>query len=161
MLLNKDDLIIPEHAIRIHQLVTSYKPRQEPGVVLLGFACDEGVRRNHGRVGAALAPDIIRSQMANFAVHHNFHLYDAGNIACEGEDLEGAQQTLGHQVQDILKDQHFPIILGGGHEVAYGSFLGLFNAYKAHKPRIGVINFDAHFDLREGPSASSGTPFWQ
>jgi formiminoglutamase len=149
----------PEH-LRIHQLVTPFKREQKPGIVMLGFACDEGVRRNQGRTGAAMAPDIIRRQMANFAVHHDFHLYDAGNIACEGEDLESAQHVLANTVQDILEQGHFPITLGGGHEVALGSFLGLFNAYKAKAPRIGIINFDAHFDLRDGV-ASSGSPFLQ
>lgn len=49
--------------------------------------------------------------------------------------------------------------------MAYGSWLGLAqhladNGEKA--PRIGIINFDAHFDLRD-PShvRSSGTPFTQ
>ncbi len=45
--------------------------------------------------------------------------------------------------------------------MALGSFSGLFNAYKAKAPRIGIINFDAHFDLREDSIGSSGTPFLQ
>ena len=51
--------------------------------------------------------------------------------------------------------------LGGGHEIAWGSYQGLFNA-KSKSARIGVINFDAHFDLRKpSPNTSSGTPFRQ
>ncbi|TNI77760.1 formimidoylglutamase, partial [Aeromonas sobria] len=53
-----------ELALRWHDKVQPWAAgAQEPagaqdtaGVVLLGFACDEGVRRNKGRVGAAGAP---------------------------------------------------------------------------------------------------------
>jgi formiminoglutamase len=53
------------------------------------------------------------------------------------------------------------VVLGGGHETAYGSYLGLRRAFPAE--RIGIINFDAHFDLRNlgEAGASSGTPFNQ
>ena len=41
----------------------------EPGTVLLGFASDEGVRRNQGRVGAAEGPQKLREMLASMAVH--------------------------------------------------------------------------------------------
>ena len=44
-----------ELALRWHNKVQPWQADSEPGVVLLGFACDEGVRRNKGRVGAAAA----------------------------------------------------------------------------------------------------------
>ena len=70
-------------------------------------------------------------------------------------------------------NQRLVIGLGGGHEIAWGSYLGLFNAHtnnteqatvagKRSGKRIGIINFDAHFDLRKpAPNTSSGTPFRQ
>jgi formiminoglutamase len=53
-------------------------------------------------------------------------------------------------------------VLGGGHEVAFGSFLGLATHAAAGQraPVLGVVNLDAHLDLRAG-RASSGTPFRQ
>jgi formiminoglutamase len=52
-------------------------------------------------------------------------------------------------------------VLGGGHEVAFGSWSGL-NRHLGGKGRVGIINFDAHFDLRmKLEQASSGTPFFQ
>mgnify|MGYP003495306083 CR=1 FL=1 len=45
-----------ELALRWHNKVQPWQADSEPGVVLLGFACDEGVRRNKGRVGTAAAP---------------------------------------------------------------------------------------------------------
>ncbi|MEF1211390.1 formimidoylglutamase, partial [Vibrio alginolyticus] len=56
-------------------------------------------------------------------------------------------------------------------EIAWASFSGLAGYFKEHypekKPKIGIINFDAHFDLRAFESnladirPSSGTPFNQ
>jgi formiminoglutamase (EC 3.5.3.8) len=39
------------------------------GIALLGFVCDEGVRRNQGRTGAAEGPQAIRQALANMASH--------------------------------------------------------------------------------------------
>ena len=36
------------------------------GYALIGYACDEGVRRNQGRVGAIDGPEAIRKQLANW-----------------------------------------------------------------------------------------------
>ncbi len=38
-------------------------------IALMGFACDEGVKRNAGRPGAAGAPDALRKALANMASH--------------------------------------------------------------------------------------------
>src|SRR3546814_16518900 len=51
--------------------------------------------------------------------------------------------------------------MGGGHEIAYASYLGLVNSDIALGKRIAIVNLDAHFDLRESSVASSGTPFLQ
>ena len=49
--------------------------------VLHGFAVDEGVKRNKGRVGAKDAPDFIRKNCANFpVVNPDFSLKDFGNL---------------------------------------------------------------------------------
>ncbi|MBL1261011.1 MAG: formimidoylglutamase [Thiotrichaceae bacterium] len=154
-------------ALRWHQAI---KPLNddlniENSSVLLGFACDEGVRRNHGRPGAKEGPAAIRRALANLAWHHNNPIFDGGDIICEGEQLEVAQRQLAEQVTSILHRNARPLILGGGHEMAWGSFLGLSNYLQQtaiKKNRIGIINFDAHFDLRAPmPQATSGTPFRQ
>ena len=54
-----------------------------------------------------------------------------------------------------------PIILGGGHETAYGHYLGVRN-YIGKEAKLGIINIDAHFDLRPyNEQPSSGTMFRQ
>lgn len=146
-------------ARRWHQVIQPLAAASAPGIAILGFACDEGVRRNQGRVGAAAGPQALRRALANLAHHPTLPLYDAGTVACDDGDLDGAQQRLAAAVTAIVQAGHLPLLLGGGHETAYGHWLGLANAHAGK--RIGIVNFDAHFDLRTADQASSGTPFAQ
>ena len=144
-------------------LETDYTSISPNDFVLHGFAVDEGVKRNKGRVGAKEAPDIIRKNMSNFPViSPEFSLKDFGNITCENGNLEGAQNELAEKVAEVLKKSGKSIVLGGGHEVTFAHYSGIRKAFPQSK--IGIINIDAHFDNREpqaGIGASSGTGFWQ
>lgn len=152
-----------ELALRWHDKVQAWplSGTAEPGVALVGFVCDEGVRRNKGRVGAAGAPLAIRTLLANSAWHLTRPVYDSGDLTCDDGDLDAAHARLAERVASLLDEGHFPLVLGGGHEVAFGSWSGL-NRHLGGKGRVGIINFDAHFDLRRKvEQASSGTPFFQ
>ncbi|MDX7864622.1 formimidoylglutamase [Aeromonas caviae] len=154
-----------ELALRWHDRVQPWQENREPGVVLLGFACDEGVRRNKGRVGAAGAPLAVRKLLANSAWHLDQPVYDGGDVRCEDGDLDAAHGRLAERVAAALEQGQFPLVLGGGHEVAFGSWSGLNRhllQQNAGRGKVGIINFDAHFDLRmKQEQASSGTPFYQ
>lgn len=130
---------------------------------LIGFAVDEGVQRNQGSPGAASGPDAIRSVLSNMVPHHSNVVIDHGNITCADRNLEGAQDELARKVADTLSAGSLPVVLGGGHEVSYGSFKGLMDFAQSlpTPPRLGIINFDAHFDMRADALPSSGTPFLQ
>ena len=124
-------------------------------IIIIGYACDEGVRRNHGRVGAKGGPDAIRKCIVELPPR----VSDKGNITCEDGNLEKTQEELGNMIAKELKLGNFPIVIGGGHDIAYGHFLGI---YKAIQGTIGIINLDAHFDLRSFHNGgNSGTPFNQ
>ncbi|GAB3527346.1 formimidoylglutamase [Pontibacter brevis] len=128
----------------------------------IGFCSDEGVRRNQGRTGAVEGPLKLRAAMASFAYHlpPQALLCDAGDVLCTNQNLEEAQEQLGRKVALLLQKGYRPLVLGGGHETAFGHFLGLDKA--TVKLRLGILNFDAHFDLRSyAQQPSSGTPFLQ
>lgn len=130
---------------------------------LLGYACDEGVKRNQGRIGAVEGPDAIRKQLAKMPNHLNVEtqFLDAGTVTCLDGDMERAQNTLSEKVVKLLESNVFPILLGGGHDMAYGHYKGIKKYFGKNKS-IGIINFDAHFDLRESSEGTnSGTPFNQ
>lgn len=132
------------------------------GYGLIGFESDTGIRRNHGNPGAALGPQAFRSVFAKLATPKPIQIFDMGNIGHIGHELEAAQLCLSQAIQIMMQHDLFPIVIGGGHETAFGHYLGL----KKHFPKeeIAIINFDAHFDLRpplEQNKGSSGTPFRQ
>lgn len=131
-------------------------------VALLGFASDEGVRRNKGRTGASAAPAALRKALGPLAFHLDRTVADLGDVAVPGEDLEAGQERLGRAVAALLDAGHQTVVLGGGHETAYASYLGVSASSAVRNgQRLGVLNLDAHFDLRDEPVPSSGTPFLQ
>lgn len=131
------------------------------GHALLGYACDEGVRRNQGRVGAQEGPAAFRKALGRLPWHHDSPLWDAGDLVCENQDLEGTQAGLAARVGELLDAGLRPLLIGGGHDIGWGHYCGL-RQHLGPKARIGIINFDAHFDLRQpDPAPSSGTPFLQ
>jgi formiminoglutamase len=137
------------------------------GTAFVGFACDAGVVRNQGRAGAAAGPAALRAALANLPLRRERILYDAGDVACEGDALEAAQSAYAEWIAQLLEAGHRPVGLGGGHEIAYGSYAGLaqhlerVTRSRRGVPSVGIVNFDAHFDLRGGARPTSGTPFRQ
>ena len=145
-----------------HEVIQPISKAQAPGVALIGFACDEGVRRNLGRIGARRGPHELRKILANLAVHSERPLYETGDEDCAHGNLERAQIAFGARIAALLDAGHLPIGLGGGHEIAFGTFTGLVGHLakkSANPPRIGIVTLDAHFDLRKATQANSGNSF--
>lgn len=148
-----------------HLLGAALGPGEAPRAVLCGFPVDEGVRRNGGRPGAAAAPAAIRRILyrltpdaaapAPFAALLGKTL-DAGDLAPRG-DLAEDQAALGEAVAPWLRAGAFVVVLGGGHETAYGHFL----AHAALGRPVEILNLDAHADVRERKDGlgHSGSPF--
>lgn len=136
-------------------------------VVLLGFPSDDGVRINGGRTGAAEAPGAIRRALYTFTPDARradafttllAHTIDLGDLAL-GDDLAANQERLGEALAPHLARGAVPIILGGGHETAFGHFLG----YVAAERPVAILNWDAHADVRplKDGRPHSGSPFRQ
>ena len=163
----RTDHIENRKSFRYHQVVEIMEmedlPSSSDTCAIIGFESEEGVRRNKGQLGAAKAPDALRSELAKlpwkFSVSKK--LVDIGNIQYIGTDLEKAQQQLGDTIAKALGKKMTPIILGGGHETAYGHYLGVRKSI-GEDASLGIINIDAHFDLRSyDEQPSSGTMFKQ
>ena len=149
-------------AVQLIDYSTVKNDENSTQIGLIGYACEEGVRRNQGRVGAKAGPEAIRQKLGRLAYHHELTISDFGDACCEARDMEAAQSQLAEMVAHLLNKEIFPVVLGGGHDVAYGHFKGISQHLAGSDKRIGIVNFDAHFDLRPiVDQPSSGTPFNQ
>lgn len=149
---------------KIHCCPLSELPEDNTNTIaILGYNCDEGVKRNQGRIGAVAGADAIRAMLGKMPNHTSpaTLISDIGNVSCANGDMEQSQETLSKIIDLLLKKNTFPIVLGGGHDIAYGHYKGL-RRFLPKSKSIGIINFDAHFDLRlPNETANSGTPFYQ
>lgn len=157
-----------QSSFRIHEVVdiidSDSKDWSKPGVAMIGYACDEGVRRNKGRIGSIDGPDAIRSALSNMVFNEDFPIYDLGSCICQSGNMELVQMNYAEKVCEALTNKQMVIGLGGGQDIAYGSWMGIdkYLDGKQAKPDLGIINIDAHFDLRRpNPQTNSGTPFYQ
>ena len=147
--------------------------------VLFGIPEDIGVRANAGRPGAASAWESAIKSIANIQ-HNRFckgsQLLILGSLDVR-EELKQAENLNFHDVDDrkkfsilvekldkevshiiftIVKAGKIPIIIGGGHNNAYGNIKG--TALAKGKP-INAINLDAHSDFRILEGRHSGNGF--
>lgn len=176
--LNPSDIEIPplrEGDPRVGHLLANPQgatPEDEPGakLVIIGFPCETGVLRNGGRGGAAQGPAAIREHFYRLTPdpqrksHRRLlaRTIDLGDLEVQ-PDLRAAQQDLADVVSPWLNVGASVAVLGGGHETAYGHFL----AYANNKSAVGIVNIDAHADVRElideggAERGHSGSPFRQ
>ncbi len=132
---------------------------------IIGVPTDEGVKRNGGRIGAKDGPDAIRTEFykrTSFVVGKEkspaiIPIFDFGNIKI-GKTLEETHDRLSEVVHSLISVNIIPIVLGGGHDIAYPNFAG----FSKGKRTVGVINIDTHLDYRKPiPKRNSGTSFRQ
>lgn len=161
---NVPDSVRYHEAIRTIDMRThEWESTELPRFAFLGFCSDTGVRRNQGRPGAAEGPRELRNALSQFPVptRPDCLFYDVGDVTCVDDDLEAAQEVCAQLVAELLQEGIHPILLGGGHEIAWAHYLGIQKA-GLHRD-LGILNFDAHFDLRplQKGLGTSGTSFLQ
>lgn len=134
----------------------------EADVVFAGEPFDAAVI---GRRGAASGPNGIRTALAGVKTHS----FDAGAAAADLaiRDLGDADvssldvSSIQRQVRAVAADVHgldaLPVFLGGDNSLTYPNVAPLLD-----RGSVGVVNVDAHLDVREVRAApTSGTPYRQ
>lgn len=135
-----------------------------PQIALVGVPQDIGVARNGGRRGAAAAPAAIRAALAKLAASigetmlpRQVGICDCGLVRTEGLSLEEIHQRQEYIVGHFLAMGARVLVLGGGHDTALpdGRALG------KRVERLGIVNVDAHLDVRipTEDASHSGSPF--
>ncbi|ELZ04722.1 formiminoglutamase [Natrialba chahannaoensis JCM 10990] len=138
--------------------------------VLVGEPFDAAVI---GRTGASEGPDAIRDSLAGAKTHHfdagpcsKLRIGDYGNVSLDSETGEPAEtgdtelSTIRSAIEPVAHAVHdssaTPIFLGGDNSLTVPNVRPLLE----HGDSVGVINFDAHLDVRHvHDEPTSGTPY--
>lgn len=82
---------------------------------------------------------------------HEDGIYTHSDIDCRGDAIDVMQRI--RQVTHIITEAgKIPFVLGGEHSITFGAVMGVVDAHP--NEAIGVIQFDAHADLRESYEGS-------
>ncbi|MGI8788434.1 MAG: arginase [Pyrinomonadaceae bacterium] len=71
------------------------------------------------------------------------------------ETLESYKNTA-KAIKKILENGEFPVILGGDHSIAAGTFSAIASFFHAREKEIGLIWLDAHADINTHETSPSG-----
>ena len=123
---------------------------------------DEGVMRNGGRRGSALAPKCIVHCLKKFSLglseQNKVQVIEV--VQADNESFESMQLKQTNVITSTLqtKSRSHIVHVGGGHDHIYPLLAALTKCYQQS---IHVINIDAHLDTRDDLVEHSGTPFRQ
>jgi arginase len=59
-------------------------------------------------------------------------------------------------IKDILQKNSLPVILGGDHSIAVGTFSAISSSFREREEEIGLIWLDAHADINTHETSPSG-----
>lgn len=141
--------------------------------VIIGVPEDIGVRMNYGNPGAHTAfipalKALLNTQQNQFIngseiLVLGFLDYLADRDAFNSEDrnqgdtlVKAIDTEVSKWIQRIVTAGKIPIIIGGGHNNAYGALKGFSEAKESS---VNAVNLDAHTDLRKLEERHSGNGF--
>ncbi|WP_270089333.1 formimidoylglutamase [Sphingobacterium sp. SYP-B4668] len=112
----------------------------KPQLVIFGVEEDRGAVNNEG---ASLAPQAVRKHLYQlYQGDYKIKIADLGNIRA-GDTVRDTYFAVKTVVEELIKQDIVPIIIGGGHDLTYAQYL----AYQNLEQRVEVAIVDAKFDL--------------
>jgi len=136
-------------------------------VAALGVPMDLG----GGRRGVDMGPSAMRIAGLERAVRSlGLEFEDLGNVEVHSperrdprdprarflNEIAACCRALRGEVEQILVDGAFPLVIGGDHSIAVGTVAGISSHYHARNEKIGLIWFDAHSDMNTPETSPSG-----
>ena len=123
---------------------------EESGIVLFGAPFDS---TTSFRPGARFGSAAIRHESFGIETYSPYQdkdltdikVFDCGDLELCFGSPEAAIKDIEEQTRGILNDGKLPIMLGGEHLVTLGAVRAVFEKY----PKMHIIHFDAHADLRD------------
>lgn len=120
------------------------------------------------RRGVDMGPSAIRYAGVSERLESlNYVVHDEGDIRVEIKEraqsdtesnlknlkaVADGNEKLSQKVDEAIRSNRFPLVLGGDHSIAIGTLAGVSKHYK----NLGVIWYDAHGDLNTAETSPSG-----
>jgi formiminoglutamase len=122
---------------------------QKTDIAIIGVQED---RNAIGNTGCAMAPDYVREKLYKLNEgSYNTNIADLGNIR-QGATVTDTYIALKTVINELIKKNIIPIILGGGQDLTYAQYM----AYENLEKKVDLVIIDSHFDLDDdGHSADS------
>jgi arginase len=134
-------------------------------VDVIGVPMDLGANRR----GVDMGPSAVRYARLHEQLRAQgiLRIVDRGNLAVPDRELAGLEaedprylsiirnvcEALAAQVEASIREEAFPLVLGGDHSIAMGTLAGL---HRARGEPPGLIWFDAHADINSPRTSPSG-----
>jgi len=150
----------------------SGKPGKDKKVGILGVPLGFGAGQTGSELGgAAIRLSKIRGKyLCDHIQDLGYEVKDYGDVniakpnrlidVCENPrflpEMEIASGLMANSVKEILRNGEFPIILGGDHSIAIGTFSGISSFFHEQETDVGLIWFDAHADINTHETSLSG-----
>ncbi|HAL53464.1 formimidoylglutamase [Sphingobacterium siyangense] len=142
----------PEHGFLSSQLgniiqayeidFPSWEVDKQPQLAIVGVEEDRASMNNNG---TDKAPDAVRKHLyALYQGDYKMSIVDLGNIKA-GNTIQDTYIALKSVVEELVKENILPIIIGGGQDLTYAQYLG----YQNLERKIELAIIDARFDLDE------------
>lgn len=127
---------------------------------LLGYACGIGSEHKQSREG----PEYLKNYMVDIdnlyqfiwdkiikhdEQHNMLHSFSAYSV------IKSMTLELAERVNKIINNEMIPIVIGGDHSSAIGTWSGVSSTIK-NKQNLGIIWFDAHLDSHTPETSPSG-----
>jgi formiminoglutamase len=111
-------------------------------IAIIGVLDDRNAVNN---LGCALAPDHIREKLYLLNEgNYDTNIVDLGNIIA-GATVADTYFALKTVVEQLIKKDIIPIIIGGGQDLTYAQYLG----YENLEQKVDLVIIDSHFDLED------------
>jgi arginase len=136
-------------------------------VAIIGVPMDLGA----GRRGVDMGPSAIRlALLGDRLAALGYGVEDLGNVAVDQPEsvpagherarylpqIANTCERIAQRVENALRQEKFPLVLGGDHSIAIGTVSGIAQHYHEQNKKIGLIWIDAHADMNTPDSSPSG-----
>lgn len=122
-------------------------------VNLIGAAIDQCANVSGAAETPGLVKQILADTQSNITLDQILHYIDSGHNV---EKLASYYTELGNVVYNSLLNKQFPIVIGGDHSCAIGTWSGVAKYAANIKHSFGLIWLDAHMDSHTPQTTGTG-----